>query len=280
MRKKILKQISKNSNVVRCKANVNTHKGVHVMAQRALNAEAWFNWIWIWNVAEGSTWWKDPYQFLQVVLQPPHLHHDMQIPIQMHIIKKLKSYMVAQKTKNSEYSIEGEEQGWRPGITQVQDFLYIKKSAQHWLRWWKNRQSDSRPMWISWLIFYKEKKNNIMGKKCLFNICWYIQTSTCSQMNLDIDLVSHKIIYPKWMTYLNANIKTWKPLEDASKENIGGLKYDFDTLGLISKARIHNWVTDNSDLLKHKIEYNFCLWIILSTEWEDEPQTNIFKHIL
>lgn len=39
--------------------------------------------------------------------------------------------MVAQKTKNSEYSIEGEEQGWRPGITQAQDFLYIKKSAQH-----------------------------------------------------------------------------------------------------------------------------------------------------
>lgn len=99
-------------------------------------------------------------------------------------------------------------------------------------------------------------------------------------MNLDIDIVSHKIIYPKWMTYLNANIKTWKPLEDASREDIGGLKYDFDTLGLISKARIHNWVTDNSDLLKHKIEYNFCLWIILSTEWEDEPQTNIFKHIL
>lgn len=39
--------------------------------------------------------------------------------------------MEAQKTQNSECSIEGEEQGWRPGITQVQDFLYIKKSAQH-----------------------------------------------------------------------------------------------------------------------------------------------------
>lgn len=101
------------------------------MAQGALNAGTWFNWIWIWNQAEGSTWWKDPNQFLQIVLQPPHMHHDMQIPIQMHIIKKLKSYMVAQKTKNSEYSIEGEEQGWRHGITQAQDFLYIKKSAQH-----------------------------------------------------------------------------------------------------------------------------------------------------
>lgn len=59
------------------------------------------------------------------------MHHDMQIPIQMHIIKKLKSYIEAQKTWNSECNIEGEEQGWRPGITQVQDFLYIKKSAQH-----------------------------------------------------------------------------------------------------------------------------------------------------
>lgn len=53
-------------------------------------------------------------------------------------------------------------------------------------------------------------------------------------MNLDIDLVYHKIMYPKWMTYLNANIKAWKPLEDALRENIGGLKYDFETLGLIS----------------------------------------------
>lgn len=38
--------------------------------------------------------------------------------------------MEAQKTQNSKCSIEGEE-GWRPGITQVQDFLCIKKSAQH-----------------------------------------------------------------------------------------------------------------------------------------------------
>lgn len=61
-------------------------------------------------------------------------------------------------------------------------------------------------------------------------------------------------MYPKWITYLNANIKARKPLEDVSGENIGGLKYDFDILGLISKAWIHNWITDNLDLLKHKIE--------------------------
>lgn len=45
------------------------------------------------------------------------------MPIQAHTINKSESYEEEQKTQNSEYSVEGKEKGWRPGITQAQVLL-------------------------------------------------------------------------------------------------------------------------------------------------------------
>ena len=145
----------------------------------------------------------DPYQITNGILHRPRTEN-------------FTIHMEAQKTLNSQSSLEKEEWSWGNQCSWLQIILQscshqdsmVLAQKQKYRPMEQNRKPRNKPMHLWYIIFYKGGKNIQWGKDSLFNQWfWENWTATCKRTKLEHFLTPYTKINSKWIKSLNVNQK-------------------------------------------------------------------------